>query len=201
MWPSCSRILSSGIGLIAASSLSISARPRMTPSGFLRSWAIGAEHLALELVGAAQPDPLRGQPLIGGGQRAGALARRAPPAARWRRCSCSYRMTLSNATESRLQNTSTSERSVADSGRCVSSSTTTSRPLPVLMYSTDSFGWNSWRAALRMRRCTASRRAGSSAAAPGAGEMAVAAGAGEDRELLLLRRRCRAAPGCRRTRR
>ena len=40
IWPSCSRTLSNGTGLISASSLSISARPRITASGFLRSCAM-----------------------------------------------------------------------------------------------------------------------------------------------------------------
>ena len=93
----------------------------------------GAEDLALEAVGVAQLLGLRRQ-----GARSRPSARGCGSATRSSRpafacCSCSYRMTLSKATESRLQNTSTSARSVSDRLLPASRMTTTSRPLPVPM--------------------------------------------------------------------
>src|SRR5215203_5964909 len=130
--PICAAAASFASGFAARSSDSISARPRMTPSGFLRSWAtVPRISLLKRLAWRSCSDWPASRSFAAVSSRVRLWTRSSRPA--FACCSCSYRMTLSKAAESRLQNTSTSARSVSDRLLPASRMTTTSRPLPVPM--------------------------------------------------------------------
>src|SRR5829696_8318855 len=132
IWPICAAAASFARGFAARSSDSISARPRMTPSGFLRSWAtVPRISLLKRLAWRSCSDWPARRSFAAVSSRVRLWTRSSRPA--FACCSCSYRMTLSKAAESRLQNTSTSARSVSDRLLPASRMTTTSRPLPVPM--------------------------------------------------------------------
>src|SRR5829696_1020258 len=132
IWPICAAAASFASGFAARSSDSISARPRMTPSGFLRSWAtVPRISLLKRLAWRSCSDWPARRSFAAVSSRVRLWTRSSRPA--FACCSCSYRMTLSKAAESRLQNTSTSARSVSDRLLPASRMTTTSRPLPVPM--------------------------------------------------------------------
>src|SRR5215207_5075372 len=132
IWPICAAAASFASGFAARSSDSISARPRMTASGFLRSWAtVPRISLLKRLAWRSCSDWPARRSFAAVSSRVRLWTRSSRPA--FACCSCSYRMTLSKAAESRLQNTSTSARSVSDRLLPASRMTTTSRPLPVPM--------------------------------------------------------------------
>ena len=113
-------------------SVSISVRPRMTPSGFLRSCA------TVPRISFLKPLARCRRSHCADSRRLACISARVRCATRsssWvlAACSCWYRITLSKAIDSRLPKISTSARSVSDNCRSACSSTTTSRPEPVRM--------------------------------------------------------------------
>src|SRR6476659_9230310 len=112
------------------SSVSISVRPRITPSGFFKSCA------TVPRISFLKPLARCSRSHCADSRRLACISARVRWATRsssWvlAACSCWYRITLSNAIDSRLEKISTSARSVSDSWRSACSSTTTSRPEPV----------------------------------------------------------------------